>query len=107
MKKLLLMAVLFCFAAAPAAMAQNYETPQQVEQQQAQSQSRENIRCDDSGAFVDQTGGGGICKSEVYQLRQECRERQYEYRESKYDSWTRHSSVKLIEGRKKPCGKIE
>ena len=31
MKKLLLMAVLFCFAAAPAAMAQNYETPQKVE----------------------------------------------------------------------------
>ena len=36
MKKLFLMAALFCFAAAPAAMAQNYETPQQVEQQQAQ-----------------------------------------------------------------------
>ena len=36
MKKLLLMAALFCFAAAPAAMAQTYETPQQVQQQQAQ-----------------------------------------------------------------------
>ena len=34
MKKLLLMAVLMCFAAAPAAMAQTYETPQQVQQQQ-------------------------------------------------------------------------
>ena len=32
MKKLMILAVLFCFAAAPAAMAQNYETPQNVEQ---------------------------------------------------------------------------
>ena len=39
MKKLILMAVLFCFAAAPAALAQNYETPQsqqQMQQEQAQ-----------------------------------------------------------------------
>ena len=48
MKKLLLMAALFCFAAAPAAMAQNYETPQNLEQQQNQYAKDAPCQCPQS-----------------------------------------------------------